>query len=216
VNTKQQLTELLKKRILLLDSAMGTMIQAYKFTENDFRGDLFLEHEMSLKGDNDLLSLTQPDAILEIHRKNLIAGSDLLETNTFNATQIAQADYGMESQNYQINFQSAKLAKQACDEYYTPEKPRFVVGVLGPTNRTASISPDINRPGFRNVSFQELIDNYIECANALLDGGADLLMVETIFDTLNCKAALFAIAEVLDKRDEDIAVMISGTIVDAK
>jgi 5-methyltetrahydrofolate--homocysteine methyltransferase len=215
MNIKQQLTTLLKQRILLLDSAMGTMIQAHKFTESDFRGDLFTNHEMPLKGDNDLLSLTQPKTILDIHRKNLAAGSDLLETNTFNATQIAQADYGMEDQNYKINFESAKLAKQACLEYSTTEKPRFVVGVLGPTNRTASISPDINRPGFRNVTFQELVDNYIECANALLDGGADLLMVETIFDTLNCKAALFAISEVLDERDEDIAIMISGTIVDA-
>jgi len=215
MNTKQQLSKILKQRILLLDSAMGTMIQAHKFTESDFRGELFLNHEMPLKGDNDLLSLTQPKAILDIHRANLKAGSDLLETNTFNATQIAQADYGMEHQNYQINYQSAKLAKQACEEFTTLDKPRFVVGVLGPTNRTASISPDINRPGFRNVSFQELVDNYIESANALLDGGADLLMVETIFDTLNCKAALFAISEVLDERNEDIAIMISGTIVDA-
>jgi 5-methyltetrahydrofolate--homocysteine methyltransferase len=215
MNTKQHLTQLLHNRILLLDSAMGTMIQAYKFTESDFRGDLFLNHDMPLKGDNDLLSLTQPEAILNIHRANLKAGSDLLETNTFNATQIAQADYGMQEQNYQINFQSAKLAKQACNEFSTQDKPRFVVGVLGPTNRTASISPDINRPGFRNVSFQELVDNYIESANALLDGGADVLMVETIFDTLNCKAALFAISEVLDDRKEDIAIMISGTIVDA-
>ena len=215
MNTKQYLTKLLQQRILLLDSAMGTMIQAHKFTESDFRGDLFLDHEMPLKGDNDLLSLTQPQAILDIHRANLKAGSDLLETNTFNATQIAQADYGMEQQNYQINYQSAKLAKQACDEFSTPNKPRFVVGVLGPTNRTASISPDINRPGFRNVSFQELVDNYIESTNALLDGGADVIMVETIFDTLNCKAALFAISEVLDERNEDIAIMISGTIVDA-
>jgi 5-methyltetrahydrofolate--homocysteine methyltransferase len=215
MNTKQQITKLLKQRILLLDSAMGTMIQAHKFTEADFRGELFLEHEMPLKGDNDLLSLTQPEAILEIHRQNLAAGSDLLETNTFNATQIAQADYGMQQMNYKINYESAKLAKQACKEFSTTEKPRFVVGVLGPTNRTASISPDINRPGFRNVSFQELVDNYIECANALLDGGADVLMVETIFDTLNCKAALFAISEVLYDRGQDIAIMISGTIVDA-
>ena len=215
MNIKQQLSELLEQRILLLDSAMGTMIQSHRFTESDFRGDLFLGHEMPLKGDNDLLSLTQPQAILDIHRANLKAGSDLLETNTFNATQIAQADYGMEQQNYQINYQSAKLAKQACAEFSTPDKPRFVVGVLGPTNRTASISPDINRPGFRNVSFQELVDNYIESASALLDGGADILMVETIFDTLNCKAALFAISEVLDDRKEDIAIMISGTIVDA-
>jgi 5-methyltetrahydrofolate--homocysteine methyltransferase len=215
MNTKQHLTKLLKQKILLLDSAMGTMIQAHKFSESDFRGDLFLDHEMPLKGDNDLLSLTQPEAILNIHRANLKAGSDLLETNTFNATQIAPADYGMQEQNYQINFQSAKLAKQACDEFSTQDKPRFVVGVLGPTNRTASISPDINRPGFRNVSFQELVDNYIESANALLDGGADVLMVETIFDTLNCKAALFAISEVLDERKEDTAIMISGTIVDA-
>ena len=220
MNIKQQLTKLLKQRILLLDSAMGTMIQAHKFTESDFRGEIFLEHEMPLKGDNDLLSLTQPEAILNIHRKNLLAGSDLIETNTFNATRIAQADYGMEQKSHDINFYSAQLAKQACDEFSTKEKPRFVVGVLGPTNRTASISPDINRPGFRNVSFQELVDNYIESSHALLDGGADILMVETIFDTLNCKAALFAISEVLETRqtknlESNIAIMISGTIVDA-
>lgn len=216
MNTKQLLTKLLKQRILLLDSAMGTMIQAHKFTENNFRGKLFINHKMPLKGDNDLLSLTQPEAILNIHRKNLQAGSDLLETNTFNATRIAQADYGMEEMNYEINYQSAQLAKQACVEFSTDDKPRFVVGVLGPTNRTASISPDINRPGFRNVSFQELVDNYIESSNALLDGGADIIMVETIFDTLNCKAALFAISEVLEQRDnKDIPIMISGTIVDA-
>ncbi len=215
MNTKQRLIQLLKGRIILLDSAMGTMIQAYKFSEADFRGDLFQNHEMPLKGDNDLLSLTQPQAILDIHRKNLAAGSDLIETNTFNATQIAQADYGMEQMNYKINFESARLAKEACLEFSSKDKPRFVVGVLGPTNRTASISPDINNPGFRNVSFQELVNNYIECANALLDGGADLLMVETIFDTLNCKAALYALSEVLEERNEDVAIMISGTIVDA-
>ena len=216
MNIKQQLTALIKQRILILDSAMGTMIQALKFTESDFRGELFPDHEMPLKGDNDLLSLTQPQAILNIHRQNLQAGSDLLETNTFNATRIAQADYGMEEMNYEINFQSAKLAKKACVEFTTADKPRFVIGVLGPTNRTASISPDINRPGFRNISFQELVDNYIESANGLLDGGADVLMVETIFDTLNCKAALYAISEVLEQRaDMDIPIMISGTIVDA-
>ncbi|MBL4661592.1 MAG: homocysteine S-methyltransferase family protein, partial [Alcanivoracaceae bacterium] len=216
MNIKQQLTALIKQRILILDSAMGTTIQALKFTESDFRGELFLDHEMPLKGDNDLLSLTQPLAILNIHRQNLQAGSDLLETNTFNSTRIAQADYGMEEMNYEINLQSAKLAKQACVEFTTDDKPRFVIGVLGPTNRTASISPDINRPGFRNVNFQELVDNYIESANGLLDGGADILMVETIFDTLNCKAALFAISEVLEQRaDMDIPIMISGTIVDA-
>jgi len=215
MNTKQKLIKLLESRILLLDSAMGTMIQAHKFTESDFRGELFLDHEMPLKGDNDLLSLTQPDAILNIHRANLKAGSDLLETNTFNATQIAQADYGMQEQNYNINYESAKLAKKACDEFSTKDKPRFVVGVLGPTNRTASISPDINQPGLRNVTFQELVDNYLEAGNALLDGGADILMVETIFDTLNCKAAIYAISEILDQRDADIPIMISGTIVDA-
>ena len=215
MNIKQQLTSLLKQKILLLDSAMGTMIQAHKFNEEDFRGELFQDHDMPLKGDNDLLSLTQSKAILDIHRANLKAGSDLLETNTFNATQIAQADYGMQEQNYKINYESAKLAKQACVEFSTKEKPRFVVGVLGPTNRTASISPDINRPGLRNVTFQELVDNYLECCNALLDGGADILMVETIFDTLNCKAALYAISEILETRDANIPIMISGTIVDA-
>ncbi len=215
MNTKQKITALLQQRILLLDSAMGTMIQTHKFSESDFRGKQFIDHDMPLKGDNDLLSLTQPEAILAIHRANLQAGSDMIETNTFNATRIAQADYGMEHMNYDINYHSAKLAKQACEEYSTEDKPRFVVGVLGPTNRTASISPDINKPGMRNVTFEELLENYIESTNALLDGGADLLMVETIFDTLNCKAALFAISEVLEQRDEDIAVMISGTIVDA-
>lgn len=196
------------------------MIQAHKFTESDFRGELFLNHEMPLKGDNDLLSLTQPQAILDIHRQNLQAGSDLIETNTFNATRIAQADYGMQHKNHDINYYSAQLARQACDEFSTEDKPRFVVGVLGPTNRTASISPDINSPGFRNVSFQELVDNYIECCDSLLAGGADILMVETVFDTLNCKAALFAISEVLEQRESkgleaDIPIMISGTIVDA-
>lgn len=215
MNTKQKIIALLQQRILLLDSAMGTMIQARKFNESDFRGKQFIEHDMPLKGDNDLLSLTQPEAILDIHRANLKAGADMIETNTFNATKIAQADYGMEHMNYDINYYSAKLAKQACEEYSTEDKPRFVVGILGPTNRTASISPDINKPGLRNVTFEELVENYIESTTALLEGGADLLMVETIFDTLNCKAALFAISQVLEQRNEEVAVMISGTIVDA-
>ena len=215
MTTKQKLISLLQQRILLLDSAMGTMIQSYKLSESDYRGEQFRNHENNLKGNNDLLSITQPQIIEEIHLKNLQAGSDLIETNTFNATQIAQADYGMESWAYEINFQSAKLAKKCCEQFSTESKPRFVVGSIGPTNRTASISPDINRPGFRNVTFQELVDNYIEAANGLLDGGADILMVETVFDTLNCKAAIYALSEVMEQRNEDIPIMISGTIVDA-
>jgi len=212
---RRQLQEHLSQRILLLDSAMGTMIQRLNLSENDFRGELFASHEKPLKGNNDLLVLTQPQAILDIHRANLKAGADLLETNTFNATRIAQADYGTENHTYAINKAAAQLARQACDEYSTPDRPRWVIGVLGPTNRTASMSPDINNPAFRNVTFDELVEAYTESTRGLLDGGSDVLMVETIFDTLNAKAALFAIQNVLRERQIDVPIMISATIVDA-
>ncbi len=205
----------LKQRILLLDSAMGTMIQNLKLSEADYRGQLLSDHEQDLKGNNDILSLTQPDIIQTIHEQNLAAGSDMVETNTFNATSIAQADYATESLTYEINKQSAELAQRACEKYSTADKPRWVVGVLGPTNRTASISPDINRPEYRNVTFQELVDAYTEATEGLIDGGADVLMVETIFDTLNARAALFALQSVLEARQLDLPIMISGTIVDA-
>ncbi len=215
VSVREQLQQHLKKRILLLDSAMGTMIQRLNLSEQDFRGDLFRHHPKPLKGNNDLLVLTQPAAILYIHRANLQAGADLLETNTFNATAIAQADYGTENHTYAINKAAAQLARQACEEFSTPEKPRWVIGVLGPTNRTASMSPDINNPAFRNITFDQLVTAYTESTRGLLDGGSDVLMVETIFDTLNAKAALFAIRQVLDERQIDVPVMISATIVDA-
>ncbi|MFC3193434.1 methionine synthase [Marinicella sediminis] len=215
ISVKKELERHLQKRILLLDSAMGTMIQTLKLTEQDYRGELLQDHASDLKGNNDILSLTQPDIIRTIHEQNLAAGSDFVETNTFNATCIAQADYQTESLTYEINRQSAVLAKQACDQYSSADKPRWVIGVLGPTNRTASISPDINRPEYRNVTFAELVAAYTEAAEGLLAGGADVLMVETIFDTLNARAALFAVQTVLEKQSDDIPVMISGTIVDA-
>jgi len=191
-------TELLKKslaeRILILDGAMGTMIQKYKLTEADFRGERFKESAVDLRGNNDLLTLTQPLLISAIHEKYLQAGADIIETNTFSSTTIAQADYDLQSIAYELNFAGAKLARLAADKYSTPEKPRFVAGVLGPTNRTASISPDVNDPGFRNITFMELVDAYAEAIKGLIEGGADLIMIETIFDTLNAKAAIFAIA----------------------
>ncbi len=212
---RAQLTWHLQRRILLLDSAMGTMIQQLNLSESDFRGTIFSDHATPLKGNNDLLVLTQPSAILDIHRANLAAGADLLETNTFNATRIAQADYGTEDHTYAINKAAAQLAKKACQEYSSKHKPRWVIGVLGPTNRTASMSPDINNPAFRNITFDDLLSAYTEAVNGLLDGGADILMVETIFDTLNAKAALFAIQNILEERDMDVPVMVSATIVDA-
>ncbi len=213
--TRKALTTAVNKRILLLDSAMGTMIQDLRLNEADFRGEVFINHASDLKGNNDILSLTQPELIKNIHRKNLQAGADLIETNTFNATAIAQADYATENYSYEINKVSAELAKQVCQEFSNDDKPRWVIGVLGPTNRTASLSPDINRPEFRNVTFAELNTAYTESICGLLDGGADILMVETIFDTLNAKACLFAIQSELEKRQIDVPIMISGTIVDA-
>ncbi|MCX7553475.1 methionine synthase [Marinicella sp. S1101] len=214
-NTRSLIEQHLKQRILLLDSAMGTKIQTLKLQEADYRGSLLKDHSDDLKGNNDILSLTQPQIIQNIHEQNLNAGSDFVETNTFNATCIAQADYACEHLTYEINKQSAAIAKTACNKYNSEDKPRWVIGVLGPTNRTASISPDINRPEYRNVTFDELVSAYTEATNGLIDGGADVLMVETIFDTLNARAALFALQSVLDARNSEIPIMISGTIVDA-
>ncbi|MCF6300687.1 MAG: methionine synthase, partial [Proteobacteria bacterium] len=214
-NIRQQIIKHLNSRILLLDSAMGTMIQSLKLSEADFRGESLKDHPMPLKGNNDILSITQADKIIDIHQQNLAAGADFLETNTFNATSIAQADYGTESLSYEINKQSALIAKKACEKFQSEAKPRWVIGVLGPTNRTASLSPDINRPEYRNITFDELVIACSESITGLIDGGADVLMVETIFDTLNAKAAFFALQTTLDKLQLDIPTMISGTIVDA-
>lgn len=209
--------EEMQKRILVLDGAMGTMLQQYKFTEEDFRGNRFKDFPVLLKGNNDLLSLTQPQAIAEIHRKYFEAGADLVETNTFSGTTIAMADYQMEDLVYELNYESAKIAKKVADEFTAkePQKPRFVVGTLGPTNRTASMSPDVNDPGYRAVTFNELRIAYKQQAEALIDGGVDIVMVETIFDTLNAKAALFAIEEIKAARTIEIPIMVSGTITDA-
>ena len=207
----------LNERILVLDGAMGTMLQRYNFTEEDYRGERFKDWEHSLKGNNDLLSLTQPNAIEEVHRKYLEADADIIETNTFSGTTIAMADYHMEELVYELNYESAKIARKICDEFTVenPAKPRFVAGSMGPTNRTASLSPDVNDPGFRAITFDELRIAYKQQAKALLDGGSDLLLVETIFDTLNAKAALFAIDEIQEERNIQIPIMVSGTITDA-
>ena len=213
---KEQLQAILKERILILDGAMGTMIQRHKLEEEDFRDYPKLkDHPKSLKGNNDLLSITRPEIIKDIHMQYFAAGADLAETNTFSSTTIAQADYGLEEWVYELNYQSAKLAKEAAVEFSTPEKPRFVVGSMGPTNRTASISPDVNNPAFRAVTFDELRIAYKQQAEALIDGGADILMVETVFDTLNAKAALFAIHEASQEKEVEIPIMVSGTITDA-
>jgi 5-methyltetrahydrofolate--homocysteine methyltransferase len=207
----------IEKRILVLDGAMGTMLQAYKFQEADFRGERFKDYATSLQGNNDLLSITQPHAIKEVHAKYFAAGADIIETNTFSGTTIAMADYQMEDLVYELNFESAKIAKEVADEFTKkePHKPRFVAGSIGPTNRTASMSPDVNDPGYRAVTFDELRIAYKQQTEALLDGGVDLLLVETVFDTLNAKAALFAIEEVKAERDIAIPIMLSGTITDA-
>ncbi len=207
---------ILKDRILVLDGAMGTMIQRHKLEEEDFRKGWFENHDKPLKGNNDLLSLTRPEIIKDIHRKYFEAGADIAETNTFSGTWIAQADYGLEKFVYDINYQSAKIAKEVADEFTAanPDKPRFVAGSIGPTNRTASISPDVNDPGFRGITFDELVNAYKEQVNALMDGGVDILLVETVFDTLNAKAALFAIDEVYNERNTKLPIMVSGTITD--
>lgn len=213
----EQLHKALSERILILDGAMGTMLQRYQFEEEDYRGERFKDWEHPLKGNNDLLSITQPHAIEEVHRKYLEAGADILETNTFSGTTIAMADYHMEELVYELNYESAKIAKKVCDEFTAnnPDKPRFVAGSIGPTNRTASLSPDVNDPGYRAITFDELRIAYRQQAEALLDGGSDILLVETIFDTLNAKAALFAIDEIQEDRNIIIPIMVSGTITDA-
>ena len=205
----------LGSRIMILDGAMGTMIQQYKLSEADFRSERFAAHGKDVKGNNELLSLTRPDIILAIHKEYLAAGCDVIETNTFGATTIAQGDYDLSELAYEQNLESARLARVACDAYSTPERPRFVAGALGPQPKTASISPDVNDPGARNVTFDELRVAYTEQLNGLLDGGVDLILIETIFDTLNAKAAIFAVEEVFEARSERLPVMISGTVTDA-
>ena len=212
-----KIKEEIQKRILVLDGAMGTMLQRHNFTESDFRGERFKDYPTPLQGNNDLLSLTQPGAIADVHRQYFEAGADIVETNTFSGTTIAMADYNMEDLVYELNYESAKIAKQVADEFTKkePNKPRFVAGSIGPTNRTASLSPDVNKPEYRAVTFEELRKAYKQQVEALIDGGVDLLLVETIFDTLNAKAALFAIEEVKEERNIDIPIMVSGTITDA-
>ncbi|WP_109438835.1 MULTISPECIES: homocysteine S-methyltransferase family protein [Aquimarina] len=213
----KDIQKILEERILVLDGAMGTMLQRHKFTEEDFRGERFKDWPVPVQGNNDLLSITQPEAIKEVHRLYFEAGADIVETNTFSGTTIAMADYEMEELVYELNYQSAKIAKEVADEFTKeePHKPRFVAGSIGPTNRTASMSPDVNDPGFRAVTFDELRIAYKQQVEGLLDGGADILLVETVFDTLNAKAALFAIEEVKDERNIEVPIMVSGTITDA-
>jgi 5-methyltetrahydrofolate--homocysteine methyltransferase len=211
----QQLPDILTKRIVILDGAMGTMIQRFKLNEAQFRGERFADFHKDIKGNNELLSLTRPDVIRDIHEKYLAAGADLIETNTFGSTTIAQADYDMAHLAREMNLESAKIARAACDKYSTVDRPRFVAGALGPTPKTASISPDVNDPGARNVTFEELRAAYYEQIEALVDGGSDLLLLETIFDTLNAKAALFAIDEYFENSGERLPLIISGTVTDA-
>ncbi|MEE8212877.1 MAG: homocysteine S-methyltransferase family protein, partial [Acidiferrobacterales bacterium] len=210
------LKDALGDRILLFDGAMGTMIQGFALTESDFRGERFANHPHDLRGNNDLLSITRPDIIRTIHDKFLEAGADIIETNTFNSTSISQTDYGLETLVYELNREGARIAREATDAAttLTPDKSRWVAGVLGPTNRTASLSPDVNDPGFRNVTFDELRQAYTEALRGLMDGGVDVILVETVFDTLNAKAALFAIDEYFEARDNRLPVMISATITD--
>ena len=210
-----RLPDILKERIAILDGAMGTMIQRYRLAEADYRGERFKDHPKDLKGNNELLQFTRPDVILEIHRQYLAAGADILETNTFGATRVAQDDYGLGELAREMNVAAARLARQACDEYSSAERPRFVAGALGPTPRTASISPDVNDPAARNVTFDELRDAYREQAQGLLEGGCDLFLVETVFDTLNAKAAIFALDELMEETGERLPVIISGTVTDA-
>jgi 5-methyltetrahydrofolate--homocysteine methyltransferase len=209
------LPEILSRRIVVLDGAMGTMIQRYKLGEADYRGERFKDHPKDLKGNNELLQFTRPDVISQIHEQYLAAGADILETNTFGATSVAQDDYGLAPLAREMNVAAAQLARAACDKYSTPDKPRFVAGALGPTPRTASISPDVNDPAARNVSFDELRDAYRDQASGLLEGGCDLFLVETIFDTLNAKAAIFALDELMEDTGERLPVIVSGTVTDA-
>ncbi|TMP40755.1 5-methyltetrahydrofolate--homocysteine methyltransferase [Pseudoalteromonas citrea] len=216
-NKSAALSEAMKNRILILDGAMGTMIQQYKFEEEDYRGERFKDWHVLIKGNNDLLSLTKPEVIRDIHSQFLAAGADIIETNTFNATTISMDDYEMASLSREINIESAKLARAVCDEFtaQNPDKPRYVAGVLGPTSKTCSISPDVNDPGYRNITFDKLVEAYVESTLALMEGGADLILIETIFDTLNAKAASFAVEEAFEQAGVTLPVMISGTITDA-
>ncbi|MFN8282713.1 MAG: homocysteine S-methyltransferase family protein [Chitinophagales bacterium] len=211
------LKQIAQERILILDGAMGTMIQRYGLEEADYRGERWKDHAHPLKGNNDLLSITRPDVIKEIHRQYFEAGADIVETNTFSGTTIAQADYHLEDAVYDINYYSAKIAREVADEMTArePHKPRFVAGALGPTNRTCSISPDVNDPGYRAVTFDQLVTAYYQQAKALIDGGSDILLIETIFDTLNAKAALFAVQSLFEDTGKEYPVSISGTITDA-
>ncbi|HIE74321.1 MAG TPA: methionine synthase, partial [Flavobacteriales bacterium] len=211
---KTLLGNLLKERILVLDGAMGTMIQEYEFNESDFRGDFFSKHNFDLKGNNDILCITKPKIISKIHEKYLESGCDIIETNTFNANRISQADYGTEEHCYELNKKAATLAKKACKKYSVEDKPRFVAGALGPTNKTLSISPKVEDPGFREVTFDEMRESYEEQLNGLIDGGADIILIETIFDTLNAKAAIVAVKKVFRKKNIELPLIISGTITD--
>jgi 5-methyltetrahydrofolate--homocysteine methyltransferase len=210
-----ELPQILPQRIVIIDGAMGTMIQRYKLGEADYRGERFKDHPKDLKGNNDLLVLTRPDVIREIHAGYLAAGADIIETNTFGTTSVAQEDYGLQAFAREMNVAAAKIAKEVALQYSTPDKPRFVAGALGPTPRTASISPDVNDPGARNIHFDELKAAYYEQAEGLLEGGCDLFLVETIFDTLNAKAAIFALDELMENTGERLPVIISGTVTDA-
>lgn len=211
------INEELAKRVLVIDGAMGTMIQRYQLTEDDFRNEELKNHPVPLKGNNDLLSITRPDVIKAIHKAYLEAGADIIETNTFSGTTIAQADYKCEHLVYAINYESAKIAREAADEFnkLNPDKPRFVAGAMGPTNKTASLSPDVNDPGFRAITFDELVAAFKFQAKALIEGGADVLLLETIIDTLNVKAALFGLMELFDELGKEYPIMVSGTITDA-
>lgn len=214
---RAKIQDILKERILVLDGAMGTMIQRYKLNENDFRNEQLKDHKHPLKGNNDLLSITRPDIIREIHRQYLEAGADILETNTFGSTWVAQADYHLEHLVYEINYQSAKIAREVADEFTKkePNKPRFVAGSMGPTTKLSSMSPDVNNPGFRAITFDQLAGAFKEQAKGLIEGGADVLLLETITDTLNVKAALFAIQELFEETGKETPIMVSGTITDA-
>ena len=211
---RRLIDKILEERILVLDGAMGTMIQGYNLTESDFRGDRFIDSIYDLKGNNDVLSITQPNIVSEIHEKYLVAGADIIETNTFSSNSIAQEDYGLQSSVYDLNYESARIAKDAAIKYSSNEKPRFVAGSIGPTNRTASISPDVNNPAYRNITFEQLRKSYYGQVGGLIDGGVDLLLVETVFDTLNCKAALYAIMQIFEEKNLQIPIMVSGTITD--
>lgn len=210
-----QLPDIMRQRIVILDGAMGTMIQRYKLTEADYRGTRFVDHHKDVKGNNELLLLSKPEVIREIHEQYLAAGADLIETNTFGATTVAQEDYDMPELAYEMNLVAARMAREACDKYSTPDKPRFVAGAIGPTPRTASISPDVNDPGARNIDFDVLRAAYYDQAKALLEGGSDVFLVETIFDTLNAKAAIFALDELFEDTGERLPIFISGTVTDA-